>query len=123
MYLVGADHPHRFEAGRLLRELTQRRERLVTDAEVFQEILHRFVSVHRVSQVQRAFDALYAVVTEVFPVEHHDVLQAKDIAATHSGLSARDALHVAIMRRHGVAHVLTFDRGFDVVSGIQRIPA
>jgi predicted nucleic acid-binding protein len=62
-------------------------------------------------------------VAEVLPVEHHDVLEAKNIAATHPGLSARDSLHVAIMRRHGVWRILTFDRGFDRVSGIERIPA
>ena len=43
MYLVGAEHPLKFEARRLLEAAVASRERLVTDAEVLQEILHRYV--------------------------------------------------------------------------------
>ena len=41
MYLVGADHPHKADAQRLLERAAGSRERLVTDVEVFQEMLHR----------------------------------------------------------------------------------
>jgi hypothetical protein len=41
MYLIGAAHPHKADAQRLLEKLIADRERLVTDAEVLQEILHR----------------------------------------------------------------------------------
>jgi len=41
MYLVGAMHPHKADAQQLLARCVSRRERLVTDAEVLQEILHR----------------------------------------------------------------------------------
>ena len=47
MYLVGADHPHKAEATRLLERAASNRERLVTDAEVLQEILHRYVAIAR----------------------------------------------------------------------------
>ena len=36
MYLVGAPHPHKVEAQRLLEELVAAEERLVTSAEVLQ---------------------------------------------------------------------------------------
>jgi predicted nucleic acid-binding protein len=38
-------------------------------------------------------------------------------------LSARDALHLAVMHRHEVSKILTFDSGFDSVPGIERISA
>ena len=47
MYLVGAPHPHKTDAKRWLEELVSCHERLVTDAEVLQEILHRCVSIER----------------------------------------------------------------------------
>ena len=37
-----------------------------------------------------------------------------------TALSARDTVHVAIMRRHAVSRILTFDRGFDAIAEIQR---
>jgi predicted nucleic acid-binding protein len=41
MYLVGAPHPHKTDSQRALERLIAERQRLVTDAEVLQEILHR----------------------------------------------------------------------------------
>jgi len=38
MYLVGTPHPHKHDAQRLLAKLISERQRLVTDAEVLQEI-------------------------------------------------------------------------------------
>ena len=46
MYLVGASHPHKADAQRLLEKLVSERQRLVTDAEVLQEILHRYVAIN-----------------------------------------------------------------------------
>jgi predicted nucleic acid-binding protein len=40
-----------------------------------------------------------------------------------AGLSARDAIHVAVMRQHGIDDILTFDTGFDIVTGLRRRPA
>jgi len=121
MYLVGADHPHKIDARRLLERLVTERQRLVTDAEVFQEILHRYTAIDRRDAIQPAFDALRAVVDRVFPVEEVDVVRAKDLLGTHPALSARDALHAAVMERHGIGRVLSFDRGFDAVAGVERI--
>lgn len=47
MDLVGASHPHKADAQRLLERLISDHERLVTDAEVFQDILHRYVAINR----------------------------------------------------------------------------
>jgi predicted nucleic acid-binding protein len=123
MYLVGSGHPHKSDARRLLDRLVSERERLVTDAEVFQEILHRYVAIARRDAIQPAFDALLAVVDDVFPIEETDVLLAKDIVATRPALSARDAIHLAVMQRNGVDRIFSFDRGFDAMTGIERLPS
>lgn len=122
MYLVGADHPHKVDARRLLERLVAERQRLVTDAEVFQEILHRYLAIGRRDAIQPAFDALRAVVDEVFSVEEVDVVRAKDLVGTHVALSARDALHAALMGHRSIERILSFDQGFDAVSGLDRIP-
>jgi predicted nucleic acid-binding protein len=49
------------------------------------------------------------------------VVQAKSIVLARPGLSARDALHVAVMGAHGVARILSFDAAFDAVPGIERL--
>ena len=121
MYLVGAAHPHKTDAQRLLEAAIVSREKLITDAEVLQEILHRYSAIGRLGAIQPAFDALLAVVDEVMSIEELDVRMAKDILLGTQGLSSRDALHVAVMRRKSVDQIMTFDRGFDGVPGIVRI--
>ncbi len=121
MYLVGADHPHKHDSRRLLRQLAEARERLVTDAEVFQEILHRYTAIDRRGQLQSAWDALDGVIDEVFPVELDDCDAARELVLSHSGLSARDALHAAIMVRRGLTRILSFDSGFDLLPDLRRV--
>lgn len=62
MYLVGAEHPHKHDAQRLLDHLIAREERFVTDVEVLQEILHRYTAIDRADAIQPAFDALLSIV-------------------------------------------------------------
>jgi predicted nucleic acid-binding protein len=119
MYLVGADHPNKAAARMLLERAITDGEMLVTDAEVLQEILHRYVAIDRRDAIEPATAALLGVVDEVFPVERADVERARQIVLG-TRLSARDAVHVAIMRRRGIDRILSFDRGFDEVGGISR---
>ena len=119
MYLVGADHPHKAAARTLLERAITDAEVLVTDAEVLQEILHRYVAIDRRDAIETATAALLDIVDEVFPVERADVERARKIVLT-TRLSARDAIHLAIARRRGVDRILTFDRAFDEVGGIER---
>jgi predicted nucleic acid-binding protein len=34
---------------------------------------------------------------------------------------ARDAIHVAVMRHHRIKKILSFDKGFDGLTGIERL--
>ena len=121
MYLVGADHPHKLDARRLLERAISAGERLVSDAEVLQEILHRYAAIGRRDAIQPAFDALLGVVDEIFPITQGSALRARTLLLGSPQLSARDAIHVAVMKEQGVDAILTFDRGFDRVPGIQRV--
>ena len=55
MYLVGADHPLRTEAQVLLERVIAAGQRLVTDAEVLQEILRRYTANDKRQAVGPAF--------------------------------------------------------------------
>ena len=121
MYLVGSDDDLRGRAQRALEEATIAAERLVTDAEVFQESLHRYRQSGQREAIEPTFAALTAVVAETFPVQFADVDRARRILATSTRLSARDALHVAVMQAHDVGRIMSFDRGFDGIAGIVRI--
>ncbi|HEY8869191.1 MAG TPA: type II toxin-antitoxin system VapC family toxin [Candidatus Limnocylindrales bacterium] len=122
MYLIGAEHPNKGSARHLLEVAIAARDQLVTDAEVLQEILHRYVAINRRDAIDAATEALVAVVDQVFPIEQSDVERARRIVLT-SQLSARDAIHLAIMQRHEIDQIMTFDRGFDGLPGVTRLAA
>ena len=121
MYLIGGPHPHKEDTRRLLAGAITARERLVTDAEVLQEILHRYAAIRSREFIQPAFSSLLGLVDEVFPVGRSEVERAKDVLLGSQRLSARDALHVAVMQRNRVGRIMTFDTGFDGVPGITRV--
>jgi predicted nucleic acid-binding protein len=121
MHLVGAEHPHKTDAQRLLERCAVDRQRLVTDAEVVQEILDRYVAIGRREAIAPAIEALLSIVDEVLAVELPVMLRARDIVLARPRGSARDALHVAVMELHQIETILTFDRGFDEQPGIRRL--
>jgi predicted nucleic acid-binding protein len=121
MYLVGASHPHKADSQRLLERLVSDRQRLVTDAEVLQEILHRYVAIDRRDAIQPAYTALLSVVDQVLPIDQSSAERAKEIVLGHRHMSARDAMHLAVMEQHGIERILSFDAGFDGFPGITRL--
>src|SRR5213595_800052 len=121
MYLIGAPHPHKSNTQRLLEKLVSDRQRLVTDAEVLQEILHRYVAIDRRAAIQPAFDVLLGVVDEVFAVDVDAMERAKSILYGKPRLSARDAIHLATMAAHGGRRIMSFDSGFDGFPGVERV--
>ena len=121
MYLIGAAHRHKSDAQRLLEKLLSERARLVTDTEVLQEILHRYVAIDRREAIQPAFDALLRIVDQVLPVDLAAVERAKTIVLGARHLSARDALHLAVMKQHSVEQILSFDATFDGFPGVTRV--
>jgi uncharacterized protein len=121
MYLIGAEHPNKKNSQRILKNLILSEESLVTDAEVLQEILHRYVAINRKDAIQPAFDVLLEIVDEVFPVDTMIVERAKEIVLSRRKISARDALHIAVMRDRSINQIFTFDAGFDDMPGIERV--
>ena len=121
MYLIGAAHPHKTEAQVILERLIAAGQRLVTDAEVLQEILHRYAAIEKREAIGPALQVTLGIVDEVLPIEKREVLRAGEIAQTGALLSARDAVHIAVMERHGIRSILSFDGDFDRWPGIQRI--
>jgi predicted nucleic acid-binding protein len=121
MYLVGTPHPNRDRAAYAIDRLKAVHEALVTDVEVYQEILHRSSSIGRHDAIGEAFTTLDDIVVQVLSYGMSELHEARDIVLAVPGISARDALHVAVMRSAGITRILSYDTGFDSVPGIERL--
>ena len=123
MYLIGADTSRKAAARRLLERAIVDDEPLATDVEVLQEVLHRYLVIEQHEAIGPAWEAIVGVVDVIHPVEVEDVSRARRLIAAATSLSARDALHVAVMQRYGITRILSFDTGFDGITGIERLGA
>ncbi|HYC22591.1 MAG TPA: type II toxin-antitoxin system VapC family toxin, partial [Candidatus Bathyarchaeia archaeon] len=77
--------------------------------------------INRRQAIQPAFDALLGVVDEVFSVTAADADRAKAIVLERRRLSARDAIHLAVMEREKIPRIMSFDEGFDRLPGVMRV--
>lgn len=121
MYLVGAPHPNKDRLRVLLDGLIRSRSRFVTDVEAYQEILHRYTAIDRPDMIDPAFACLDGIADETLTFGMAEIRSTLAILESMDGLSARAALHVAVMRTAGVNRILSFDRGYDACPGIQRL--
>lgn len=110
MYAVGRPHPLRDDARAFFRESLETGTALVTSAEVLQELLHAYLPVRRMDTLDAAWSLAEARVGVIWSIEPEDVRLARALAGRHSGLPARDLLHVACCSRRDVHEVKTFDR-------------
>jgi hypothetical protein len=121
MCLIGDDPTSKRRARHLLELTILRGERLVSDVAVLTEILHGYAAIDMRDAIDPALEALLGVVDEVYPIDGVDIDRARRILSSLRTASARQAIHAAIMIRHDVPRILSFDRGFDRITGIERI--
>jgi uncharacterized protein len=112
MYAVGRDHPLRKPAQKFFETALSRRgeERLVTSAEVLQELLHAYLPVQRMQTLDAALQLVDALIADVWAVEPADVALARELVDANPSLGARDLLHMACCKRRDVTRIKTYDR-------------
>lgn len=121
MYLVGADHPNKRRVIDVSTQLIGARESLITSAETFQEVIHRYLALRDSVHLNAAYEALEALVSTVSEVSKHDVDEARALTGQYPALSSRDCLHIAVMRRLGCDRIWSYDDGFDQVGAVRRV--
>ena len=101
----------------VLTQLVRNGERFITDVEVYQEILHRYTAIQRPEAIDAAFESLDGIADDVLTFGMAEIRSARALLGSVSSLSARDALHAAVMQRAGVSRIFSFDDGFDSLPG------
>ena len=122
IYAAGREHSYKEPCVRILHVLADAPQPFVTDSEVLQEMMHRYLASGRWNlgrEVVRAFAE--AMRGRVEPVHAEDVILATELADRHPGVSARDLVHAAVMQRLGVGRVISADTDFDRLERIERL--
>jgi predicted nucleic acid-binding protein len=121
MYVAGRSHPHRDPSRRFLEKVRSGEVEGVTSTEVLQEILYRYAALRRLDLAGAVYDLFVQICPVVFPVLLSDTDRARELLPTLPRVSARDALHAAVMLNNGIREIATFDAGFDVIPGVRRV--
>ncbi len=121
IYAVGRDHPYRDCCVRIVEAAAEGTLNAVTDAEVIQEIAYHFQNLRRRAEGIKWAREFVEAVPEVLPVTRQDALRSLELLHDHSFLPPRDAIHLAVMQAAGIRRIITADRHFDRVPGIERI--
>jgi len=110
---VGKPHPLRAEAQHFFMESSRNGKRLVTSAEVLQELLHVYLPVGRIETLDAALDLATKGVDQIIPITGETVNQARHLVDEYPGLTARDLLHLSVCQIHKIPEIKTFDRNLN----------
>jgi uncharacterized protein len=123
IYAAGKPHPLKVPCSDVLHLIARHPRCFVTDAEVLQELLHRYRSLKLWPNPGLIVIESFAVLMRgrVEAVGVTDVLDAAHSAKPFAKLSARDLLHLAVAERLGSNGIVTADRDFAGLPTIERL--
>lgn len=121
IYASGNLHPHKQPSSNLLKKVALGQQVGVSSSEVLQEILYRYWAIHQPEKGRLVFESFLKIVPVILSVTKQDAVLALNLLIQHPQLSPRDAIHLAVMKRHGLIIIYSYDRHLDEVEGIKRV--
>lgn len=122
MYAAGRRHRYRSSCQRILRAVAQSALAAATDVEVFQEIVYRYQHIGAADAGWEIFDHFLTLMRGwVLPVGEGTLELYRELGTEHRDMRARDLVHLAVMRQHGIDEIVSTDRDFDRVTWVRRL--
>ena len=110
IYAVGRSHPLKAEAQNFFIDSCFEGKRLVTSAEVLQELLHVYLPGGRIETLDAAMELTTQGIDQIIPIDSAAVLHARSLVDNFPGSTARDLLHLSVCQLHKIKELKTFDR-------------
>ncbi len=110
IFAVGRPHPLRDEAQGFFLRANEEGKRLVTSAEVLQELIHVYLPVGRMETLDAALELSTQGVDRIIPIDSDTVIYARHLISGNPSLTARDLLHLSVCQLHNIHELMTFDR-------------
>ena len=122
IYASGRPHRYKEPCFQVVMMVVESPRSFVTSVEVLQELLHRYIASRRWTFGREVLKGFAEVMRDrIEPVYEQDLRIAADLADRHPGISARDFVHAAVMRRLGTDLIISADSGFDRLPGLTRL--
>lgn len=123
IYAAGKPHPLKAPSAEVLDLVARYPHAFVTDAEVLQELMHRYRSLKHWPNPGLSVVENFAMLMHrrIEPIGMSDVLRAARSTDASPALSARDLLHLAVARKVGADAIVSADRDFEGLPAIERL--
>ena len=120
VYSLGQAHPYKESCVKVMVKVSQNTSDFAVDAELLQEILHIFQRRRDLETGIRASEYLVNLFSMVIPITVNEIKLASSLMPRYPRLSARDAIHAAVVQTHGLEGIVSTDRAFDGIVGLKR---
>ena len=121
MYAAGAEHPHKAPSVAFLNRVASGEMDATINAEVLQEVLHRYRALNRWTDGQRVYDLARKLFPDVLSITGEVMDEARQILAIDATLTARDAIHAAVVIVNRLDGICSVDNDFDRIAGCPRV--
>lgn len=121
MYAAGRPHAHKAPSVALLARIARGEVDAAVDAEVLQEILHRYSALKQWKTGRKLYDNARIILPRVVPITADVLDEARALMDTVPNLMARDALHAAVVTTSGATAFVSFDADVDRIPGVRRL--
>jgi uncharacterized protein len=122
IYAAGRPHRYKQPSIEVNALVSHNVEQFVTDAEVLQELIHRYYSIKLWHTGRQVFDEFSTIMAgHIEPILPQDAQLAANLVDAHPRLDARDLIHLAVMHRLGAIRIVTTDGDFKDIPGIERL--
>jgi predicted nucleic acid-binding protein len=121
MYASGAEHPNKAPSVAFLKRVAAGQLEATIDAEVLQEVIHRYRALHRWPEGRRVYELARRLFPDVLAITGEVIDYAKQLADADDRISARDSVHAAVVAEYKLEGICTFDTDFDRIRGCRRI--
>ena len=122
IYAAGREHRYKRFCQRIILLVAQHHQDFVTSSAVLQEIIHYYLASRRWSEgrgILREF--LETMRGRIEAVHADDAVLAAQLADLHPNVNAQDLVHTAVMRRLGIARIISADTDYDRIEGVERL--
>lgn len=120
IYAEGREHFYRGPCRAIMNRVKTRPEEYAINAEALQEVLHVYSNRGETARGINEVEALLNLRTVIIPITVAEIRAATRLIRETPGLSARDAIHAAVVMVHGLDGIISADRGFDRIPGLRR---
>ncbi|MEX2300139.1 MAG: type II toxin-antitoxin system VapC family toxin [Bryobacterales bacterium] len=121
MYVAGVEHPNREPAHKFLEKVHRGEVEGCCSTEVLREILGRYTTIRRHDYANKVYDIFVRICPVIFSVTLADTDRARELLLLSSRITAREAMHAAVMLNQGVEWIASFDKKFDRIPGVRRV--